>query len=64
MTVRMDDRVLVYPAENLGELEPAYAITVHKSQGSEFAAVVLAAAGGPPPLCYRTLVFTGGSRAR
>ena len=64
MTVRMDDRVLVYPAENLGELEPAYAITVHKSQGSEFAAVVLPAAGVPPRLCYRNLFYTGVTRAR
>ena len=64
MTVRMDDRLLVYPAENLGELEPAYAITVHKSQGSEFAAVVLPAAGVPPRLCYRNLFYTGVTRAR
>ena len=64
MTVRMDDRVLVYPAENLGELEPAYAITVHKSQGSEFAAVVLPAAAVPPRLCYRNLFYTGVTRAR
>ena len=41
MVVRMDDKRLVYPAENLGELEIAYAITVHKSQGSEFPAVIL-----------------------
>ena len=41
MVVRMDDRRLVYPAENLNELEIAYAITVHKSQGSEFPAVIL-----------------------
>ena len=60
----MDDRRLVYPAENLNELEPAYAITVHKSQGSEFAAVVLPAAGVPPRLCYRNLFYTGVTRAR
>jgi len=41
MVVRMDDRRLLYPAENLNELEIAYAITVHKSQGSEFPAVIL-----------------------
>ncbi len=64
MVVRMDDRRLVYPAENLGELETAYAITVHKSQGSEFAAVVLPAAGVPPRLCYRNLFYTGVTRAR
>ena len=64
MTVRMDDRLLTYPAENLGELEPAYAITIHKSQGSEFAAVVLPAAEVPPRLCYRNLLYTGVTRAR
>ena len=64
MVVRMDDRRLVYPAENLGELEIAYAITVHKSQGSEFPAVVLPAAQLPPRLCYRNLLYTGVTRAR
>ena len=64
MVVQMDDRKLVYPAENLGELETAYAITIHKSQGSEFAAVVLPAAQVPPRLCYRNLFYTGVTRAR
>ena len=64
MTVRMDDRLLTYPAENLAELETAYAVTVHKSQGSEFAAVVLPAASVPPRLCYRNLLYTGVTRAR
>ena len=64
MVVRMDDRRLVYPAENLNELEIAYAITVHKSQGSEFPAVILPAAQVPPRLCYRNLFYTGVTRAR
>ena len=64
MVVRMDDRKLIYPAENLSELETAYAITIHKSQGSEFAAVVLPAAQVPPRLCYRNLFYTGVTRAR
>ena len=64
MVVRMDDRRLIYPAENLSELETAYAITIHKSQGSEFAAVVLPAAQVPPRLCYRNLFYTGVTRAR
>ena len=64
MVVQMDDRKLVYLAENLGELETAYAITIHKSQGSEFAAVVLPAAQVPPRLCYRNLFYTGVTRAR
>ena len=64
MVVRMDDKRLVYPAENLGELEIAYAITVHKSQGSEFPAVILPVAQVPPRLCYRNLFYTGVTRAR
>ena len=55
---------LLYPAENLNELEIAYAITVHKSQGSEFPAVVLPVAQVPPRLCYRNLFYTGVTRAR
>jgi exodeoxyribonuclease V alpha subunit len=64
MVVRMDDRRLVYPAENLNELEIAYAITVHKSQGSEFPAVILPASQVPARLCYRNLFYTGVTRAR
>ena len=64
LVVRMDDRRLVYPAENLHELEIAYAITIHKSQGSEFPAVVLPAAEVPQKLCYRNLLYTGVTRAR
>ena len=64
MVVRMDDRRLLYPAENLNELEIAYAITVHKSQGSEFPAVILPVAQVPPRLCYRNLFYTGVTRAR
>ena len=60
----MDDRRLLYPAENLNELEIAYAITVHKSQGSEFPAVILPVAQVPPRLCYRNLFYTGVTRAR
>ena len=57
-------RRLLYPAENLNELEIAYAITVHKSQGSEFPAVILPVAQVPPRLCYRNLFYTGVTRAR
>ena len=64
MVVRMDDRRLLYSAENLNELENAYAITVHKSQGSEFPAVILPVAQVPPRLCYRNLFYTGVTRAR
>ena len=64
MVVRMDDRRLIYPAENLNELEIAYAITVHKSQGSEFPAVILPTAQVPARLCYRNLFYTGITRAK
>ncbi|MCI2046166.1 MAG: ATP-dependent RecD-like DNA helicase [Faecalibacterium sp.] len=64
MVVRMDDRRLVYPAENLKELEIAYAVTIHKSQGSEFPAVVIPAAEVPARLCYRNLIYTGITRAK
>ena len=41
VTVQMDDRKYIYGADQLAELEPAYAVTVHKSQGSEFPAVIM-----------------------
>ncbi len=64
VTVQMDDRRYTYLADQLSELEPAYAVTVHKSQGSEFPAVVLPAADVPARLCYRNLLYTGVTRAR
>ena len=64
MVVRMDDRRLIYPAENLGELEIAYAITVHKSQGSEYDAVVLPIVGGYDKLYFRNLLYTAVTRAK
>lgn len=64
MTVQMDDRKLVYTSEHLSELEIAYAVTIHKSQGSEFPAVVIPAAEVPAKLCYRNLIYTGVTRAR
>ena len=48
----------------LGELELAYAITVHKSQGSEYSAVVLAALDGAPQLLTRSVLYTAVTRAR
>lgn len=64
MVVEMDDRRMVYTSENLRELEIAYAVTIHKSQGSEFPAVVIPAAEVPARLCYRNLIYTGVTRAR
>ena len=64
VTVMMDDRKYTYTADQLNELEPAYAVTVHKSQGSEFPAVILPVADVPARLCYRNLLYTGVTRAR
>ncbi len=62
--VTMDDRVYRYSTEQLIELEHAYAITVHKSQGSEFTAVIMPLCDIPRRLCYRNLLYTGVTRAR
>lgn len=62
--VRFDDRVAAYTFENVDQLELAYAITVHKSQGSEFEVVVMPLCGRHPKLHYRNLLYTGVTRAR
>ena len=64
MTVRFDDREAVYPYEMLSQLEPTYAMTVHKSQGSEYRAVVLCAWRGTPLLLSRSILYTAFTRAR
>ena len=64
LTVVFDDRAADYDFTQLGELEPAYAITVHKSQGSEYRAVVLALWGGHPNLLSRSVLYTAVTRAR
>ncbi|MBR5501885.1 MAG: ATP-binding domain-containing protein, partial [Oscillospiraceae bacterium] len=64
VSVRFDDRVAAYSFEQARLLEPAYAVTVHKSQGSEFPAVVLAAVDTPRKLCYRNLLYTAVTRAK
>ena len=65
MTIRFDDRVATYTYDMLGELELAYAVTVHKSQGSEFDAVVLALSDGlPRRLLTRSILYTAITRAK
>ena len=65
MIIEFDDgRIVQYPYENLDELELAYAITIHKSQGSEYPAVVIPLFGVPGLLVYRNLLYTGVTRAK
>ena len=63
-TIVFDDREAVYGFDLLPELELAYAMTVHKSQGSEYRAVVLAALQGSPYLLTRSILYTAITRAR
>ncbi len=62
--VLYDDREVEYDFTQLGELEPAFAITVHKSQGSEYRAVILTAWGGSPYLLSRSVLYTAVTRAK
>ncbi|MCI7574069.1 MAG: ATP-dependent RecD-like DNA helicase [Clostridiales bacterium] len=64
MTVVFDDRQAEYDFSQLGELELAYAVTVHKSQGSEYRAVILTAWNGSPYLLSRSVLYTAITRAR
>ena len=64
VTVRFDDREADYDFNQLNELEPAYAMTVHKSQGSEYRAVVLAGWNGSPYLLNRSILYTAITRAK
>ena len=64
VTVVFDDREADYDFTQLNELEPAYAMTVHKSQGSEYRAVILAAWGGSAYLLSRSVLYTAITRAR
>lgn len=65
LTVEFDDRRRVtYPFSGLDELELAYAVTIHKSQGSEYPAVIMPLFGGPRPLLNRNLLYTGVTRAK
>ncbi len=64
LTVISEDRQIIYPSEFLYELELAYAITIHKSQGSEFEAIIVPLFDVPKRLCYRNLLYTGITRAK
>ena len=65
VTVEYDEhRRVKYPYELLDELELAYAITIHKAQGSEYPAVVIPLLQGPRQLYHRNLLYTAVTRAR
>lgn len=64
MTVVFDERTAVYTFEQASDLELAYAVTVHKSQGNEFDAVIMPVIGVVPQLAYRNLLYTAVTRAK
>ncbi len=64
MTVLFDDREVEYDFTQLSELEMAYAMTVHKSQGSEYRAVIISAWNGSAYLLSRSVLYTAITRAR
>lgn len=65
LSVRYDDnRTVEYEYKQMEDLDLAYCLSVHKSQGSEFSAVVMPAVGGPPMLMTRNLFYTAVTRAR
>ena len=59
-----DDRLAHYEFTQSDEIELAYCISIHKSQGSEFPVVILPLCGGPPVLLTRNLLYTALTRAR
>lgn len=62
--INFDGRIAELPAEHLADLDLSYAITVHKSQGSEFKAVIIPTMGVVPNLAYRNLLYTAVTRAK
>jgi ATP-dependent exoDNAse (exonuclease V) alpha subunit len=64
VTIRFDERLVKYDFGELDEVAPAYAITIHKSQGSEFPAVVIPLATQHYMLLQRNLIYTGITRGK
>ena len=64
MTIRFDDKIVKYDFELLEDLELSYAITVHKSQGSEYPVVIIPMYSCAPMLLTRNLFYTAVTRAR
>ncbi|MBQ8372117.1 MAG: ATP-dependent RecD-like DNA helicase [Clostridia bacterium] len=64
LRIWFDDRLVEYPFDNLDELDLSYAITVHKSQGSEYPVVIIPMYSCPPMLMTRNLLYTAVTRAK
>ncbi|MEG2000993.1 MAG: AAA family ATPase, partial [Evtepia sp.] len=64
LTVDFDGHLAEYPLDIWNQLEPAYAITVHKSQGSEYRAVILCVTDAAPMLLTRSVLYTAMTRAK
>ena len=64
VTIDFEGRVAIYTSEMLRRLEHAYAITIHKSQGSEYNAVIIPITAFTHNLLYRNLLYTGVTRAK
>ena len=64
MVVSFDDKEATYTGDMLDELEHAWAVTVHKSQGSEYPFVIVPMYNAPPLLLIRNLLYTAVTRAR
>ncbi len=62
--VEYDDKTVTYTNDMLEELEPAFAVTVHKAQGSEYQAVIFVVSDVPAPLRAREILYTAVTRAR
>ena len=64
LKIDFDGRIAVYTTEMLNKLEHAYAVTIHKSQGSEYRAVIMPLTNVSEQLLYRNLLYTGITRAK
>ena len=62
--IRYDDKVAKYDFAQIEEIEHAYAVTVHKSQGSEYPAVIIPVFDAPPTLLTRNMLYTAVTRAK
>ncbi|MBR2615693.1 MAG: ATP-dependent RecD-like DNA helicase [Clostridia bacterium] len=64
VTVDFDSKIVTYSFDEIGEIEHAFAVTVHKSQGSEYPVVILPVFNPPPMLATRNLLYTAVTRAK